>query len=111
MVRQTKTNLGGNLLYDIFTMKNETTIRPKALEFEDLWNSVFNQIKERESADRTFQNYGIKFPDVITEMISRFKGNDSSADIGENPVREESDPNAQEDGEQNADESTIGAPV
>jgi len=87
-VQPTKTNLGGNLLYDLFTMKNEATVRPRANYFEDLWNDLFDQIKELDGAPAVFNDYGICFPDVIAEMIAKFKGDNKSANIGENPVRD-----------------------
>jgi len=104
MIRRTTTTLGGNLLYDIFTMKNESTIRPRANTFEDFWNGILEQIRERENAPRSFDGYGIRFPDVITEMIDRFKGTGGRADIGENPVRDQS---IDDNGTEDTDDTTV----
>lgn len=73
-VRQTKTNLGGNLLYDIFTMKNETVINPKQERYQDSINDILAQILERDGGPSEFDNYGFQFPDIISEMIEKFKG-------------------------------------
>ena len=78
--RQAKTNLGGNLLYDLFTMKNEATIEPRQGRFEDLINQILAQILERESGPADFQGYGLKFPDIITRMIEKFKGSPNNTD-------------------------------
>ncbi len=107
MYRQTKTNMGGNLLYDIFTVKNESTVRPRANTFEDFWNGIFDQIKARESAPSQFDQYGIQFPDVIQEMIDKFKGSGTSTNIGENPVRDGADINPDDNG-QNPDDDGAG---
>lgn len=111
-VRPTKTTLGGNLLYDIFTMKNEATIRPKALKFQDFWNTIIGEIKEREGIDSRFENYGIVFPDIIENMISRFKGSGGTANIGENPVRDQTaDVTETNNGEQDVDDAPASSPV
>lgn len=75
--RPTTTTLGGNLLYDIFTMRNVTTINPRQTYFEDFWNNIFAQVLEREGSS-DFRNYGIKFPEVITQMIEQLKGDTAS---------------------------------
>lgn len=71
--------LGGNLMYDIFTIKNEATIRPIQVKIEDLFNEILSQIHEIEGSPIQFTEYGISFPDIITEMIDKFKGSGGSS--------------------------------
>lgn len=73
-MRPAKTNLGGNLLFDMFTIKNESTITPRQRRFEGIINDILAQILERDGGPAEFQNYGIRLKDIITEMISKFKG-------------------------------------
>lgn len=82
-IRPAAATLGGNLLYDIFTMKNVTTIKPKQTEFQDIWNTVLSQIVDREGGAGEFTNYGIEYPDVISEMVEAIKDSQTSRDPGQ----------------------------
>lgn len=82
-IRQTKTQLGGNLLYDLFTMKNQATIKPKQMRWETVMNEILGQILAMESGPAEFQGYGLKLPDNISDMISSFKGSGGSTTPGE----------------------------
>ena len=73
-IRQAKANIGGNMYYDLFTTKNTTTIKPLQVWLENIYNFVLSQICEKEGADQEFKNYGIQFPDTISDMIKEFKG-------------------------------------
>lgn len=87
--RPAKATLGGNLLYDIFTMKNETTIKPLQVKFQNIWNEILQGIVLREGGPQEFSTYGILYPDVITEMIESFKGGGTPGQASaDNPARE-----------------------
>jgi len=106
MARQTKTQLGGNLLYDIFTMKNESVIVPSQCFYEDIWNDILNQIIEEEGGPSEFDNFGIKFPDVIVQMIEKFKGSGSGS-VGQqlDSNADPSNPEIDIDGNGNTDDT------
>lgn len=72
--RPAEATLGGNLMYDIFTIKNQTTIVPIQTKFEDLWNEILEQIHQQENAPAEFSSYGIKFTDLIGSILEKFKG-------------------------------------
>ena len=72
--RQAKANIGGNVLYDLFTIKNETTIEPIQTLLQNIANYLFSAICTREGGDDDFKNYGIQLPNVIGNMIEKFKG-------------------------------------
>lgn len=71
-VRAAKATLGGNLLYDMFTIRNTATIVPRQNFYQSLWNGVIGQICEMENGEDEWKNYGIKFPGVIEEMLAQF---------------------------------------
>lgn len=71
-VRPAKATLGGNLLYDMFTIRNTATIVPRQNFYQSLWNGLIGQICEIEGGDDEWKNYGIKFPGVIEEMLAQF---------------------------------------
>lgn len=71
-MRQAKSTLGGNLLYDMFAMKNTSTIKPRQIFFQDLWNGIIGEITADQGGD--FPNYGIEFPDVIGSMMESLQG-------------------------------------
>ena len=73
-IRKTGSSLGGNLLYDMFTMKNTATIQPRQVEFADIINGVLNQLLERENAPAEQRSYGLELPDIIGTMITDLKG-------------------------------------
>lgn len=73
-VRPTKTTLGGNLLYDIFVVRNTTTILPRQATYEDMINGILGQVLAEENAPAEFEGYGLKFEDVIGTMIASLKG-------------------------------------
>ena len=70
-MRTAKATLGGNLIYDLFSIKNVSTVQPAKNFFQDLWNDVIGQICEDNSGPTEFKDYGIQFPDVISEMIEK----------------------------------------
>jgi hypothetical protein len=73
-VRPAKATLGGNLLYDIFVVRNTTTILPRQSFYEDMINGILGQVLAEESAPAQFDGYGLKFEDVIGTMIASLKG-------------------------------------
>ena len=82
--RQTKSNIGGNILYDLFTIRNETTIQPLQLQLENIANYLLANICEKEGGDGDFKMFGIKLPDVISSMLDRFNNVGRSNPIDNN---------------------------
>lgn len=64
-IKEAKSNIGGNVLNDLFRICNVRTIKPRQRYFEDAANNLLRQICELEGGADEFKNYGIKFPDVI----------------------------------------------
>lgn len=90
--RAAKATLGGNLLYDMFTIKDMSTIQPTKNFFQDLWNDLLTQICELEGGQKEFKGYGIEFPDVIGEMIGKLKDakdNNPATEINDNATATE----------------------
>lgn len=70
-IRQSKANIGGNVLADLFKICNVRTVKPRQTFYEDVINNLIRQVCELEGGSDEFKNYGIKFPDVIgTEFKS-----------------------------------------
>lgn len=91
MLRQTKTGLGGNLLHDIFVMMNESTITPRQIWYEGVWNTLLGWIFELENAPDDIKEKSIKFQDVITDMLLKFsspKGTGAGEDETEKNIIE-----------------------
>lgn len=84
-LRQTKTGLGGNLLYDIFVMKNEGTIIPIQIWFEGIWNWFLESVIVQENGPKEYLEIGVKFEDVVSEMLEKFSAGKSMRTI-ENQV-------------------------
>jgi hypothetical protein len=91
-IRQAKANLGGNLLYDLFTIKNTTTIRPLQAWLENIANYVLDQICIKEEANADFKTYGIQLPDIISGMIQEFKGDPAIVNPLANAPADPADP-------------------
>lgn len=98
-IRQAKATLGGNLLYDMFTIRDTATIQPTQVLFENLFNSVIGQIVEKEPGGTRWTGYGVKFPGVIEQMLAKFQsagGNTRDADLS--TAREQTQIQEDEDG-------------
>lgn len=85
-LRPTRATLGGNLYYDIFTSRNTTTIRPRQVKFEDLWNEILAQLNEVDGGPSEFENYGIQLPNVIGEMIYKLRQSSQAAQEQSNQI-------------------------
>lgn len=79
-MRKASATLGGNLIYDLLTMKNMSTIKPRQIFFQDLWNGILGQINQREGGG--YDNYGIRYPDVVEELLTQF-GRTPAQAVGE----------------------------
>jgi len=71
--RPAKATLGGNLLYDIFTTKDTVTIQPRQQFYEDIINTRLQEILDREGQTKTYPNFGIKFPEVIQNLVKSLR--------------------------------------
>ncbi len=71
--RPAKATLGGNLLYDIFMIKDTVTIQPRQKFYEDCINIRLQEIVEREGQTPNFPNYGIKLPEVIETLVGKLR--------------------------------------
>lgn len=85
-IRAAKATLGGNLLYDIFTMKNTTTIRPRQVEFGDLFNNIFTHILERDGGPAEYATMGLELPDIISEMVGNLRAGGAPAVAEQNEL-------------------------
>ena len=83
--------IGGNTLYDQFTIKNEATIQPLQTWLENIVNDLLSQICTIEGGDNEYKSYGLKLPNVIGDMIEKFKGSPIMANPFDNqsPPKEE----------------------
>lgn len=96
-LRQAKSNLGGNVIKDIFTIKNESTIIPRQRWFEDFANDVLAQLCDREGGDKEFKNYGIRFLDIVGQMIDKLAGSSSSTPVSPGAGETAAQPNTTDD--------------
>ena len=71
--RQANANLGGNLLYDTFVLKNQETIKPRQRYFEQIWNGLISQSLEWQGMGEPFVSMGIEYPDTIAEILAEIK--------------------------------------
>lgn len=83
--------LGGNLLYDLFVLKNESTIKPMQLFYQDLVNYLLSEVVEEK-----YKQYGVWFNDVISAMIEKFSAkatgtNTNASQMIDNSVNTNSD--------------------
>jgi len=66
---QVKTGIGANILYDLFVIKNVSTIIPIQERFESIWHWVISEIYTLAGIETPF--HGIKFQDNITVLVSK----------------------------------------
>ena len=75
---QVKSGIGGNILKDMFLVKNESTIKPLQADFAQIWNKIISEIVEiTGKGDATIHDNGIVFVDKITSLAESIgKSND-----------------------------------
>ena len=66
---QVKTGIGANILYDLFVIKNVSTIIPIQERFENIWHWVITELYTL--ADLEAPIYNIKFQDNISVLVSK----------------------------------------
>lgn len=67
--RETSASLGGNLLYDTFTLKDTETVQPLQRYFENVFNDIIGQIMVDEQAPEALRSLGVRFPSVIANVL------------------------------------------
>ena len=65
-----KANIGGNILRDLFNIKDVGTITPIQSDFNNIWTMILEQIF-RFGNQPAWANVGIAFPSVIAELQKR----------------------------------------
>ena len=78
---QAATNLGGNLLYDLFEVIGMTTVESIQCFYEELTGQLFEELAA--VGVQGAQGYQLKFANLVTDFVERVRGN-----------RTESQPNA-----------------
>jgi hypothetical protein len=66
---QVKTGIGANILNDLFTIKNSSTIEPLQRRYESFWSWVIGEVENQMSL--TESKYAIKFPNVVEGLVKR----------------------------------------
>lgn len=74
-LRDTKSNIGGNVVKDLFEILNVRTIIPRQIELANIWDSTINQLKDNSQ----FTGYGIQYTDIITSLVDRIAGSPQEA--------------------------------
>jgi len=105
--QEANATLGGNMLYDLFVMRNVTTIIPNQRMHADIWNFMLGEIVREEGMEGQFGGLGIAYKDVISEMIDKLKG--EGAEGGQVRMGEEVNraANSQEPAQQINDDGSV----
>ena len=81
-----KAGVGANMLYDLFLVKNVSTIRPMQDFYANtVWADVFTNINP--VVGKEFAGLTVKYPDLITQMIVSFKNAANPLEQGNNPIQ------------------------
>ena len=81
-----KAGVGANMLYDLFLVKNVSTIKPLQSYYSStVWGDIFSNILPE--IGKQFEGLTIKFPDLITNMIIAFDNATNPLEQGRNPVQ------------------------
>ena len=80
-----KAGIGANMLYDLFLVKNVSTVKPLQHYYSvSLWADIFTNMSEAFAAP--LRNITLQFPDLISEMVKSFN------DAGDNPLEQGDNP-------------------
>lgn len=66
---QVKTGIGANILNDLFTIKNSSTIEPLQRRFEAMWTWIIDGVEKQMGLDES--QYAIKFPNVVESLVGK----------------------------------------
>lgn len=81
-----KAGVGANMLYDLFLVKNVSTIRPMQDYYATtVWADIFSNLNE--VIGKQFSGLTVKYPDLITQMIVSFKNAANPLEQGNNPIQ------------------------
>ena len=64
-----KSNIGGNVLLDLFTVKNYATVMPEQRFYENIWGRLFTEIGKITNPGQEMRT--IKFPNLIDEVVDK----------------------------------------
>jgi len=64
-----KANIGGNIILDLFTVKNTSVVTPNQRFYENIWGRIFTEIGKITNPGETMRT--IKFPNLIDELVDR----------------------------------------
>ena len=98
-IRQAKATLGGNLLRDMFVLKNEVTIKPKQQWYENLLLWLIDSILS--DSGTTENPYMVRFENTIEDIIERI-GQQST------PAQSENKEMISEPENENEDDDALG---
>lgn len=79
---QVKTGIGANILYDIFSIKNVSTVIPLQNKYENIWEWVITQCENL--LETSVGDYSIKFPDNIGQLTLQLSAVSQAAKIAPN---------------------------
>lgn len=81
-----KAGVGANMLYDLFLVKNVSTIRPMQDFYANtVWADIFTNLGDVVGSQ--FSGLTVKYPDLITQMIVSFKNAANPLEQGNNPIQ------------------------
>lgn len=82
-----KAGIGANMLYDLFLVKNVSTIKPLQNFYSmGLWADILTNLSE--AFPPALRKITLSFPDLISEMVQSFRNaGDNPLEQGDNPVQ------------------------
>lgn len=66
---QVKTGIGANILYDLFIIKNTSTVEPNQRKYEAFWGWLLGEIEVNMGLPES--GLSIKFPDAVTSLVTK----------------------------------------
>lgn len=67
-----RSNIGGNILIDLFTVKNIGTILPLQKDWATAWGNILQEICAKTGYNREI--YGIEYPNLISTLVEQLRG-------------------------------------
>lgn len=71
---QSKTNIGGNILKDLFIIKNSATIIPEQVAQSGRMNWLISEIMDFEQAPAEIRDLGFSFGNVVEQIVEDLSG-------------------------------------
>lgn len=85
-----KASIGSNILIDLFTTKNISTIQPIQSHYENIWADVFQSLAEAVGYNQ--ETYTVQFPDLISKLVKSLVESRSTKAVATDQVPNEQTP-------------------